>query len=230
MEEERIPRAIGIIPDGNRRWAKARGVPQLEGHRAGYQKLKEVANWAFDRNITHLFVYAFSAENRRRPAGEVSYLMDLFRWVLSWEINEMHAKGVRVCVIGDRATFSPDLQEMMSAAEKKTKENQKGTLVLCLSYGGRPEILAGVKQLLRVGAAPESITEAVFESALWSSEFPDPDLIIRTSGEKRLSNFLTWRSAYSEFAFTDTLWPDLTEAEFDQILADFAGRERRYGK
>ncbi|MDP2655383.1 MAG: polyprenyl diphosphate synthase [bacterium] len=217
---------VGIIMDGNRRWAKEKGLPKLEGHRRGADKLKDTVRFAREHKIKHLAVYAFSTENWNREPAEVSYLMDLFRELIRKELKKMGEEGVRVRFAGQRERFSPDLQEAMNATEKETEKNDGITLWCCLSYGGRAEIVAAASTVAKEG----EVTEETLSQNLWTAEMPEPDIIIRTGGEKRLSGFLTWQSVYSELFFTDTLWPDFTEEEFDAILAEFATRERRRGK
>lgn len=217
---------VGIIMDGNRRWAKARGLPKLEGHRTGADKLKDTVRFVREHGIKHLAVYAFSTENWSREPAEVSYLMDLFRKLVQKEIKELGKEGVRVCFAGQRDRFSPDLQDSMDKSEEETEKNDAITLWICLSYGGRAEIAAAANAAAKSG----KITEETLAKNLWTAEMPDPDIIIRTGGEKRLSGFLTWQSVYSELFFTDTLWPDFKEEEFNSILAEFAHRERRRGK
>ncbi len=230
MDSQSVPRCIGIIPDGNRRWAMANNLPKLEGHRAGHKKFKEVVEWAFEAGVNTVFFYAFSSENWRRDEGEVRYLMQLLKWVLGNDLDELHQKNIRLRVIGDVAVLSQELQTLVADAEQRTRDNVRGTVGILLSYGGRGEIVAAVQKALKEGALPESISEDTFKEYFWSRDLPDPDLIIRTSGEQRLSNFLTWQTAYSEFFFPRTYWPDFSKAEFQEILADFAGRERRFGK
>ncbi|KKW21948.1 MAG: Undecaprenyl pyrophosphate synthase [Parcubacteria group bacterium GW2011_GWB1_52_7] len=230
MSDSNIPVTIGAILDGNRRWAVGRGLPKVEGHRAGYEKMKEFCRWAFEAGVANVLVYAFSTENWRREEHEVSYLMRLLQWALEKEIDEFHREGVSVRIIGDRGRFSENMRALMAAAEGKTKANTKGTVGILLSYGGRAEIVAAASEIIRRGVAADSITEEFFGECLWTAGIPDPDLIIRTGGEERLSNFLTWQSAYSELVFTKTLWPDFTREEFLKILTEFGGRERRFGK
>lgn len=218
---------VGIIMDGNRRWAKARGLPKFEGHRVGLLKtLRNTIRFVSARSIKHLVVFMFSTENWNREPKEVSYLMDLFRESIQKELKELGEKGVRVRFVGQRERFSPDLQQGMNTVEKETAKNDVITLWCCLSYGGRAEIVAAV----RAAAEKGEVTENSLGEHLWTAGMPDPDIIIRTSGEKRLSGFLPWQSVYSELFFTNTKWPDFTEEEFDSILAEFAQRERRRGK
>lgn len=217
---------VGIIMDGNRRWAKAKGLPSLEGHRAGAEKFKDVVRLVRSNDIKHFVVYGFSTENWNREPSEVAYLMDLFREALQKEMSELGKENVRVRFIGQRERFSDDLQQAMNTVEKETAQNDAITLWICFSYGGRAEIVAAAQAAAKSG----EITEESLRAHMWSAEMPDPDIIIRTGGEKRLSGFLMWQSIYSELFFTDTLWPDFTKEEFDAILAEFATRERRNGK
>lgn len=222
------PACLGIIMDGNRRWAASRGLPVFEGHSEGYKKLQECGRWARDAGIPHLVAYAFSTENWQRSEEEVGYLMKLFRSVLENEMEKMVEERVRVCFVGDRARFGADIRERMERVEKETAVSYDVTLHLLMSYGGRAEILAATNALLAERAPV--VTEDAFARKLWSHPMPDPDLVIRTGGEKRLSNFLPWQSVYSELFFSDSLWPDFSKEEFDSILATFATRERRRGK
>ena len=225
-EASSAPACVGIILDGNRRWAKKNGVSKLEGHRLGMETLKKTVRFVRDSDIKHLIVYAFSTENWSRDKDEVSYLMDLFREAIKKEMNELGKENVKVRFVGQRERFSEDLQQSMDEIEKETAENEAITLWVCLSYGGRAEIVAAAN----AAAKSDLITEELLAKNLWTAEMPDPDIIIRTGGEKRLSNFLLWQSAYSELFFTDTLCPDFNKGEFDAILAEFATRERRRGK
>lgn len=217
---------VGIIMDGNRRWAKAKGLLKLEGHRAGAETLKSVTRVVRDKGIAHLVVYAFSTENWNRESDEVSYLMNLIREYAQKEMQELGKEGIRVRFVGQRERFSADVRDSMDAIEKETAHNTTITLWLCVSYGGRAEIVAAANAA--TGKGP--ITEESLTQHLWTVGMPDPDIIIRTSGEKRLSGFLTWQSVYSELFFTDTKWPDFNAEEFDSILAEYALRERRRGK
>lgn len=218
---------VGIIMDGNRRWAKAHNLPKLEGHRVGLlETLRNTVRFVRARGIKHLAAYMFSTENWNREQEEVSYLMDLFRESIKKEMDELGKEGVRIRFVGQRMRFSPDLQQAMDVAEKATVKNDVITLWCCLSYGGRAEIVAAANGASRNG----EVTEETLTQSLWTDGMPEPDIIIRTGGEKRLSGFLTWQSVYSELFFTDTLWPDFTKEEFDAILAEFSTRERRNGK
>lgn len=219
---------VGIIMDGNRRWAKENSLSPYEGHSEGYKRLKEVMRWAREVSIPHVVIYAFSTENWQRSKEEVSYLMQIFRSILENEVKKMIEDHVRVRFIGDISRFSEDMQKLMECMEKATEASYDITLHLAMSYGGRTEILSAVNALLKEGAG--TVSEETFAEKLWSHPMPDPDLIIRTGGEKRLSNFLPWQSVYSELFFTDTKWPAFTKEEFDAILAEFSTRERRRGK
>jgi len=219
--------SVGIIMDGNRRWAKEQGLPSFEGHRLGLEKVKDLVSWVQEAGIKELTLYAFSTENWNRTPLEIDYLMKLFENTFGTEIDNIVEKGARVRFIGQRERLPQSLQKKMQEAEERTKGGEKGTLIIALSYGGRAEIVAGVNALLAEKA--ENVDESAFRKALWGGEFTDPDLIIRTGGDKRLSNFLTWQSVYSELFFTDTKWPDFEKAEFESILAEYASRERRRG-
>ena len=229
-KEATLPRSIGVILDGNRRWAKSAGIPTLEGHRAGYGRAKEFIRWAFDLGIPYLTLYAFSTENWKRETAEVGYLMDLLTWVLEHEIEEFNKEGARLLIIGERERLSPKIQELIRRTEARTASNTRGTVLLCISYGGRPEIINATRKLIKSGVTPENLSEEEFAKHLWTAGAPDPDMIIRTGGVMRLSNFLPWQSIYSELFFTETLWPDFTKEEFLKMLAEYAERERRFGK
>lgn len=222
------PECVGMIMDGNRRWAKENNLSSIEGHRNGYERLKEVVEWMKEVEIPNLIVYAFSTENWNRAKEEVSYLMDLLKKVLTEQIEEFNDKGVRLIFAGDLKRFPEELQKLMRNAVEKTKDNTEHTLVLCVSYGGRTEIVHTVNDLLMSGK--ESINEEEFSKSLWTKDVPDPDIVIRTGGEKRLSGFLAWQSIYSELFFTDTHWPAFSKEEFLEILKKFSSRERRKGK
>lgn len=221
---------LGIIPDGNRRWAKARGLPKFEGHRRGYEKFKQVGEWAQERGIETLTFYAFSTENWKRSKQEVSYLMNLFREMMKRDILGLHKRGIRLRVIGAIAELAKDLQRLIADAMAMTKQNRRSTLNVAINYGGRSEILQAVRNLLRRRLQPAEVTEASFSRALFTAGEPDPDLIIRTSGEKRLSGFLTWQSAYSELHFVKKHWPDFSERDLDAALSEYARRQRRFGR
>lgn len=222
------PRAIGVIMDGNRRWAKERGLPTLEGHRKGLEKVRELVTWAREAAVDEVTLYAFSTENWNRTSEEVGYLMELFERAFSEYFDTFTSEGGRLRFIGERERLPEKLRTVMEKAEERSASGTNGTLIIALSYGGRAEILAAMNALLAGGRT--TVTEEEFEASMWSAGLQNPDLIIRTGGEHRLSNFLTWQSVYSELYFTDTKWPDFTREEFDAILADYASRERRLGK
>lgn len=204
-------------------------MPTLEGHRAGYEKVRELMRWSKELGISTVYVYAFSTENWNRAPEEVSYLMELLAQAFSGEfIAELIAENGRVVFLGDRSRIPPALVRSMEEAEEKTKHGTAGTLAVCLSYGGRAEIIAAANKLIREGKEIQS--EEEFSAALWSAGLPDPDLIIRTSGEQRLSGFLTWQSVYSELFFTQTKWPAFSKEEFLSIISEYGQRERRKGK
>lgn len=228
QEQRETPNCIGFILDGNRRWAKERGLPTLEGHRVGLlKKLLESLSWMQEENIPYFIFYMFSTENWSRHHSEVTYLMDLFREVSRDRLGDLKKQGIKAKFIGQRHRFARDLQSLMTEVEQETKDGTNGTAVFALSYGGRAEIVHAINRILK---EKESITEEEFGNYLWTAGIPDPDLIIRTGGVMRLSNFLPWQSVYSELFFTDTLWPDFSKEEFCSILKEYTARERRYGK
>ena len=224
---EKTPQCIGIILDGNRRWAKEKGMPSLQGHRKGLDCLIDCIKWVRDRKIKNLAVFLFSTENWEREAPEVSYLMDLFREAVKKQLREIGKENVRVRFVGQRERFSEDLQGLMKEIEGETEKNDGLTLWACLSYGGRAEITAAAK---KIAASGEEITEESLRGNFWSAGMPDLDILIRTGGEKRVSNFLLWQAAYAELFFVDEYWPDFSESILDSILMQYATRERRMGK
>jgi undecaprenyl diphosphate synthase len=229
-KDVKIPNCVGFIMDGNRRWAKNKGMLALKGHHAGAEKLKEVARWTRDFGVKDLIVYAFSTENWSRSPEEVSYLLDLLRDFLSKELDNFHKEGGILRTVGDMSKFSPELQKIFKEAEEKTKNNTGLRLYFALNYGGRQEILSAVKKIVEDNPKPDEITEEYFEKHLQTYPMPDPDIIIRTSGEMRLSGFLPWQGVYSELFFTKTLWPDFSKEEFEKILEEYSSRDRRNGK
>ncbi len=230
-ETKKIPYHIGFIVDGNRRWARAKGLPTFEGHRRGYDKLKKVGKWCKEKGVKILTVYVFSAENWNRSKDEVSYLMRLLKRALSEkEIDHFHKEGVKLQVIGQKERLAKPLQEVIKKAEAKTKKNKEGIFILAISYGGYVDILEAIKKIVKKKIPPEKITEKVVSQNLWTAGLPYPDLIIRTSGEQRLSGFLTWQSAYSELYFYKKHWPDFSEKDLDKALKDYSHRQRRFGK
>jgi len=228
-----VPAHVAIIMDGNGRWAAARGLPRVAGHRAGVQAVRRTIETAARLGVGWLTLYAFSSENWRRPAGEVLDLTGLLRHFLKSEIAELKAEGVRLRFIGDRARFEHDIQIDLGAAERDTAHNTGLNLVIALSYGARAEIVAAAQAAARAALDgtldPASLDEAGFARFLSTDGIPDPDLIIRTSGEQRLSNFLLWQCAYAELVFLDVMWPDFGPAQFEEALGEYARRERRFG-
>lgn len=228
QEKNNVPECVGVIMDGNRRWARAKGLPPLEGHRAGKEALKHIVEAAKNIGVRHLIFYTFSTENWNRSEEEVSYFMNLLREALGGEFDNIVEEGGRIRFIGDLSRLPDDLQKGCQELEERSKHNNEGTVTFALSYGGRAEILSAVNGLLATGTP--SVDEATFQQALWTGDIPNPDIIIRTGGEKRLSNFLPWQSTYSELFFLDTMWPDFSKEEFEQVLGEYADRERRHGK
>ena len=227
------PVHVAIIMDGNGRWANARGLPRTAGHQRGAEAARRAVKGALSMGVSYLTLYGFSAENWKRPATEVDDLMGLLRWYLHSQIAEMVKEGIRLRVIGDRARLSQELKDLIAEAEAVTADNRRLNLTMAISYGGRQEIVAATRRLvqrvLEEGLAPDEIDESVFEAELDTAGLPDPDLILRTSGEQRISNFLIWQSAYSELVFVDKLWPDFGEADLAAAIQEFQSRDRRYG-
>jgi undecaprenyl diphosphate synthase len=227
------PAHVAIIMDGNGRWAKARGLPRVAGHRRGGEAVRRAVIAAAELGISYLTLFGFSSENWKRPAHEVDDLMTLLRHYLRGEVAELHRNNVRVRVIGDRERLAPDIVTLIDNTEALTAGNTGLRLSVALSYGGRAEIAGAARRIAEAAIAgrlrPDQIDETVFARYLLTADMPDPDLVIRTSGEQRLSNFLLWQTAYSEFVFIDTLWPDFTKTDLERALSEFHGRERRYG-
>lgn len=229
----RLIEHIAIIMDGNGRWAKKRGLPRNMGHRKGAEVVKEICKAVEKAGVKYLTLYAFSTENWKRSKEEVSALMDLLRQYLASDLKELQEKGVRIRFIGERQMLDADIVESMNKLEAETLQNQKMTLCIALSYGSRQEIVSAaqkVSELVKRGdIKTEDIDEKLFSSMLYTHDMPDPDVLIRTSGEQRISNYLLWQLAYTEFFFTETLWPDFSEKELMDIIANYQKRERRYG-
>jgi undecaprenyl diphosphate synthase len=227
------PVHVAIIMDGNGRWAKARGLPRIAGHRRGAESVRRAVVAAAELGISYLTLFGFSSENWKRPHDEISDLMGLLRHYLRGEIAELHKQGVRVVVIGDRARLAPDIVTLIDNAETLTGGNTRLTLIVALSYGGRDDIVQATRRLADDVAAgrlqSKDIDETSLSGSLFTAGIPDPDLLIRTSGEQRISNFLLWQLAYTELVFIDTLWPDFGRADLERAISDFHGRERRYG-
>jgi undecaprenyl diphosphate synthase len=228
-----VPQHIAIIMDGNGRWAKARGLPRIAGHRRGAEAARRAVTAAAELGVTYLTLFGFSSENWKRPFTEIDDLMALLRHYLRAEIAELHRNGVRLKVIGDLGRLAPDITNMIEHAEAMTRDNSRITLTIALSYGGRAEIVAAVRaiaaQVADGSLAADSVDENCLARHLFTADTPDPDLLIRTSGEQRISNFLLWQCAYSELVFTQTLWPDFAKRDLEQAIDEFCGRERRYG-
>ncbi len=228
-----IPRHVAIIMDGNGRWAKARGLPRAMGHKRGADTVRSTVENALEMGIRYLTLFGFSSENWKRSPGEVFDLMSLLRLYLSEEVKELNERGIRFRVIGDREKLEPDIVALIERSEHLTSMNKLLTLTVALSYGGRRAIVMAARDIAQRACKglikTEEINENLFEATLETSEIPDPDLVIRTSGEKRISNFLLWESAYSEFVFTDTLWPDFSKDDLVGAIEEYANRERRFG-
>lgn len=225
---------IAIIMDGNGRWASKRGLPRSMGHKKGAETLLEIVRTAADLKIPYMTVYAFSTENWHRSQEEVDYLMGLLRQYLDSDLKEIKERGARIIFIGERNMLADDIVAKLEQIEQETSTNQEFTFCIALSYGSRSEIVAAAKKAALAVAKGElkveDIDENTFSGLLYTAGIPDPDLVIRTSGEQRISNYLLWQIAYSEFYFTKTLWPDFSAEEFKAIISDFNSRERRYGK
>lgn len=230
MKKQVIPNHIAIILDGNRRWAKKRGLPTFFGHKKGADRLKEIVEYSQKIGVRVLTTYVFSTENWNRSTQEVSYLMDLLVEFFNKYLAEMKAKNIKFRHLGSRERLSKKVCEILDGAEKETEKNTGIIFCVALNYGGRNELVEAVRKIVKKGIPSQKITEAVIEQNLYSAELPDPDLVIRTSGEKRLSGFLLWQSAYSELYFTKTLWPDFTPIKLDKAIVEFNDRQRRFGK
>jgi len=224
-----FPNHVAIIMDGNGRWAEARGLPRMMGHQKGVEVTREVVRKAGGLGIKYLTLYAFSTENWQRPQGEIDELMRLLRIYMKSETTELHESNVRLRVVGFRDRLSADIVEMINDIEKLTAENTGLNLTIALDYGARQEIVQAVKNIVTKGLDPEMIDEKTISSHLFSKDIPDPDLLIRTSGEYRISNFLLWQCAYTEFVFMDSLWPDFNANLLEQAIKDYQSRDRRYG-
>lgn len=231
--DPQVPQHIAIIMDGNGRWAKARGLPRTAGHKKGADAVRAVVKACGEMGVDYLTLYAFSSENWSRPQDEVSDLMALLRWYLKKELAELHKQGIRLRVIGDRSALADDIVSLIENAEQKTAANTKMTLIIAISYGAHQEIVHAVQKLaedVKAGTLePSDITASVIEQRLYTTDLPAPDLIIRTSGEQRLSNFMLWQAAYSEFLFVDTLWPNFGRDDLSAAISEFQRRDRRFG-
>ncbi len=231
MSDKRVmPRHIAIVMDGNGRWAKKRFLPRIAGHARGVEAIRRTIEGCLARGIEYLTVFAFSSENWNRPSEEVGFLMNLFMATLEKEMDRLHANRIRLKVVGDTSRFAPELQDAIVRAQKKTADNSALTLTVCANYGGQWDILQAARHLIRNGIGAEEMTTERLASSLALSYAPDPDLFIRTGGEKRISNFLLWQLAYTELYFTDTYWPDFDDSELEKAIVSFQTRERRFGK
>ena len=226
VDMSRLPRHIAIIMDGNGRWAKKRGLPRTAGHKAGAETFRDIATYCRELGVEYLTVYAFSTENWKRPKDEVDTIMELLEQYLQEAINTMERDHIRLKIWGDTAALSPKLQQMVAQTNAISTHYEGFQANICLNYGGRSEILRAARLCAEAG---EEWTEENFGKYLWSAGIPDPELIIRPSGELRLSNFLLWQCAYSEFCFCDTLWPDFDRAALNRAIIDYQGRDRRFG-
>jgi undecaprenyl diphosphate synthase len=229
LDPQQLPKHIAIIMDGNGRWARKRRRPHSFGHRAGVRAIKRVMYGCEELGVQVLSVYTFSTENWSRPRAEVRTLMRLFHEAFRRELDEIDERGIRVVVSGRRAELSPAMQRQIADAEARTAGNRSGVLNVCLNYGGRAEVVDAVRSLMASGMRPEDVDERTLAAHLYHPELPDPDLIIRTAGESRISNFLLWQSAYSEIHVTDTLWPDFDIQDLQRAIQDYQGRTRRFG-
>ena len=227
---EKIPQHVAMIMDGNGRWAIQRGLPRLAGHKAGTENLRRVIRASVEFGVKYLTIYAFSTENWGRPPEEVKGLMYILEDVIDRELNELNKEGVQLRHIGRLERLAPSLQEKVLDAIEATKNNDRLVLNVAFNYGGRDEIVLDIHKMMKDGIAPEQVTDELVSQYLFTAGVPDPDLIIRTSGELRISNFMIWQAAYAEWYITPTFWPDFDRDEYDRALEAFAHRDRRYGK
>ena len=228
-DDAKVPLHVAIVMDGNGRWAEQRGLPRLTGHRAGVDNIQPVLQALARRGVQYVSLYAFSTENWNRPATEVAGLMDILRESIERETQALHEQGVRILHLGRLDRLSRELRESIIQAQEHTRNNQGVTLSVAFDYGGRAEIVEALKNIIRDGLSPDELDEKCIARYLYTSMLPDPDLIIRTGGELRLSNFFLWQTAYSEYYPTPTLWPDLGPEEVGKALEDYSGRQRRFG-
>lgn len=230
LSPEKLPKHVAVIMDGNGRWAQKRGLPRTAGHRAGVERLREIIRVSSDIGVKALTLYAFSTENWKRPAEEKSVLFSLLLEYFTKEIRELHEKNVRIAIWGEKEPFSEPVKNALINAEALTKGNTGLMLNICLNYGARDEILRAARRMAQMAADSGQVPgEETFRETLWSAEVPELDLLIRTGGELRLSNFLLYQAAYAELYFTDVYWPDFTEAEYAKALGEYENRKRRYG-
>jgi len=229
LQFERIPQHVAIIMDGNGRWAKARSLPRVAGHRAGTENLRTIIRASAEFGIKYLTLYAFSTENWNRPKAEVEGLLRILSEVIDKEMNELNEQGARLVHIGHLDGLSKTLQKKVRNAIELTKDNQRITIVLAFNYGGRDEIIHAIKNMLKDGVNPDNVDATLVSQYMFTANIPDPDLVIRTSGERRTSNFLPWQSVYSEWYFPKVYWPDFDKEELRKALEEYESRERRYG-
>ncbi len=228
-ENNLIPQHIAIIIDGNRRWARSNNLPTFEGHRIGFDKVKKIAEYALEKGVKIMTIYAFSTENWKRSQDEVDYLLGLFKILLEKEARGLLDKGIKLQILGNRSGLSKDLQAAITKAEALTQSADRGILNICFNYGGRDEIVRAVQKIIADKIPAADITEDVIKENLYTKNMIDPDFIIRTSGEQRLSGFLTWQSVYSELYFTKKMWPEFEPEDFDLALEEYSNRHRRFG-
>lgn len=229
-----VPRHVAVIMDGNGRWARKRGLPRTMGHKKGAESAREIVQNAANAGVEYITLFGFSSENWNRPEDEVQELMKLLRQYLRSQTAEFHKNNARLSVIGDRTAFDDDIVELIENAERLTQDNSRIHVIIALNYGGRNDILAATRKIaekaIERGVVPENKDlEEEFSRSLWTNGIPDPDLLIRTSGEQRISNFLLWQCAYSEMVFSQTLWPDFGKVDFENALNEYASRDRRFG-
>lgn len=230
LDPSRVPSHVAIIMDGNGRWAKERGLPRIAGHRAGTENIRRIVESCIRHGVRHLSIYAFSTENWNRPQDEVNGLLTILGEVIERETPKLHAEGVRINHLGRLDGLSPHLRRAIERSCETTRNNTTLTLNVCYNYGGRLEIVDAVKRIIADGVSVEQVDESLINRYLYPTDSPDPDLIIRTAGEQRLSNFLIWQAAYSEYWFTPLYWPDFGKDEFLQALTDYSNRLRKFGK
>lgn len=228
-ETKIIPKHVGIIMDGNRRWARERNLPTIEGHRKGYNKMKSMPEWFFKHGVEVVTVYAFSTENWNRSRDEVNYLMKLFKKAFAEDFEEFNKKNYQILISGRIDELPGDLPEICHDAMSKTSGNTKGILNICFNYGGRAEIIDALKKMVKNGIEEDQIHEGMLRKYLYNGDLSDPDIIVRTSGEKRLSGFQLWQSVYSELYFTEKYWPDFEKADAEAVIVDYGNRKRRFG-
>lgn len=224
-----IPRHVGYIVDGNRRWAKKHGLPKYEGHLAGYNAAKDIVTETIDSGVEFVSLYLFSTENWKRNREEVSYLLKLVRRLMTQDLHELIEKNIRVRFLGTEEGLPKEIIKDMHESEAKSQHLTRGTILVCFNYGGQREIVDAARTMIAQGLSPEQITEQTFAHYLYTPDVPPVDVVVRSSGEQRLSNFMLWRAAYSEFIFLQKLWPDLTKHDVAAILEEYAVRKRRFG-